>query len=102
MRWTPILFHVGIVIVVWTVVLWFKRQLRAQVAADPSPRKIRSYYLDSAALLCVAAGFTFFIVWFITDDVRPHWLHTLSQPAAAILIAIGAALSGCAAWIRAR
>lgn len=102
MRWTPILLDVAIAIVVWTVVLRLRRQLRVRVAADPSPREVRSYHLDSAGLLCVTAGFTFFIAWLITDAVGPHWLNALSQPAALILIAIGAALSGSAAWVRAR
>ena len=101
MRWTPILLDVALVIAVWTAVFWQRRHLRARVVADHSPRKVRSYHLDSAALLCVAVGFTSFIAWLITDAVGPHWLHTLLEPAVVILIAMGAALSGCAAWIRA-
>ena len=102
MRWTPILFDVAIVIAVWAAVFKLQRQLSARVAANPLPRAVRGCHLDRAALICATTGFTFFIVWLITDAVGPHWLHALSRPAAVILIAIGAALSGCAAWIRAR
>ena len=102
MRWSPILLDVVVVIVVWTAVLRLERQLHARVAADPSPREARSYHLDSAALLCATAGFTFFIAWLVTDALGPHWLHTLARPGAAILIAVGAALAGGAAWVRAR
>ena len=101
MRWTPILVDIAVAIVVWTAVLALERQLRARMTADPSPRNVRSYRLDRAGLICAAAGFTFFIVWLMTDAVGPHWLQTLARPAAAILIAVAAGFSGWAAWVRA-
>jgi hypothetical protein len=102
MRWTPILVDVAIAIVVWTAVLGLERRLRARMTADPSPRSVQSYHLDRTGLICAAAGFTFFIAWLITDAVGPHWLHALARPAAGVLIAVAAALSGWAGWVRAR
>lgn len=102
MRWTPIILDFAIAIAVWTLVLRIERQWRARVAADASPREVRSYELQRAGVICATAGFTFFLAWLISDSVGPHWLHTLSRPAALILIAVGAALSGYAAWVRAR
>ena len=58
----------------------------------------QSYHLERAALLCVAAGFTFFTAWFMTDALEPRWLHTSSQAAAAIVIAIGGVSFGFGAW----
>ena len=102
MRWTPILAESAAAIAVWTAVLALARQLRARTTADPSPRNVQSYHLERAALICATTGFTFFIAWLITDAVGPHWLQILARPAAAILIAVAAGLSGWAAWVRAR
>jgi len=102
MRWTPILFDVAAAIGVWTAVLALERRLRARMTADPSPRNVQSYHLDRAGLISATAGFTFFLAWLVTDTAGPGWLHALSRPAAGILIAVAAALSGWASWVRAR
>jgi hypothetical protein len=83
MRWT--LLDFAIVIAMWTAV-----------------REVRSYDLQRAGVICAALGVTFFVAWLISDSLGPQWLHTLSQPAALILIAVAATLSGYAAWVRAR
>jgi len=101
MRWTPILFDVAAAIGVWTTSFRLERHLRAQMTADPSPRSVRSHQLDRVALFCATTGFTFFLAWLITDAVGPGWLHMLARPATGVLIAIAAALSGWAAWVRA-
>jgi len=100
MRWT--LLDFAIVIAMWTAVLLVERRWRARVVADASPREARSYDLQRAGVICAALGVTFFVAWLISDSLGPHWLHTLSQPAALILIAVGGILSGYAAWVRAR
>jgi len=102
MRWTPILFDVAVASGVWTASLRLERHWRAQVTADPSPGNTRSYHLDRAALFCATTGFTFFLTWLITDTVGPGWLHVLARPATGVLLAVAAALSGWAAWIKAR
>lgn len=102
MRWSPILFEVAVAIAVWTAVLALARQLRARMTADPSPHNVQGYHLDRAGLICATTGVTFFIAWLMADAVGLHWLQTLARPAAGILIAVAAALSGWAAWVRAR
>ena len=99
MRWRPILFDLGVVIAIWTIVLVATRQRRLRVAADPSPQRMRGYRLHTAALISVAVGVTWFIAWFISDAIGPQWLHNLSLPAALLFIALGAALSGYAGWV---
>ena len=44
-------------------------------------------------------GVTWFVAWLVSDVVAPHWLHTLSLPAALIFIAVGAVLAGYAGWV---
>jgi hypothetical protein len=100
MRWTILDFV--IVIAMWTAVLSVERQWRARMASDASPREVWSYDLQRAGVICAALGVTFFVAWLISDSLGPRWLHTLSQPAALMLIALSAALSGYAAWVRAR
>jgi len=99
MRWRSILFDFVAVIAIWTAVLVFTRQRRLRVAADPSPKRIRGYCLHTAALISVAAGFTWFIAWFVSDTLGPQWLHSLSLPTALVLIAAGAVLAGYAGWV---
>ncbi len=99
MRWRLIIPDIVITIVLWTAVLWTVRQRRARVAANPSPRAVRSYRLHTVAVLCVAVGVTWFFAWLISDTIGPHWLHTLSLPAALIFIAVGSVLSGYAGWV---
>jgi hypothetical protein len=99
MRWPPIIGDLLIVIALWATVLWTVRQRRARMAADPSPRAVRGYRLHTVAVLCVAVGVTWFIAWLISDTIGPHWLHTLSLPAALIFIAVGSVLSGYAGWV---
>ena len=98
-RWRLILFDFVAVIAIWTVVLVFTRQRRRRVAADPSPRRIRGYRLHTVALISVAAGFTWFIAWFVSDALGPQWLHSLSLPTALVFIAAGAVLAGYAGWV---
>jgi hypothetical protein len=100
MKWTFLDF--AIVIAMWAAVLKVERRWRAGMATDASPREVWSYDLQRGGVISAALGVTFFIVWLISDSTGPHWLHTLSQPAALILIALSAALSGYAAWVRAR
>ena len=99
MRWRSILFDLVAVIAIWTVVLVFTRQRRLRVAADPSPGRMRGYRLHTTALICVAAGFTWFIAWFVSDAIGPRWLHGLSLPTALVFIAAGAVLAGYAGWV---
>src|SRR5258708_4261590 len=99
MRWPPIILTLALAIAVWTAVLRLVRQRRARVAANPSPREMRSYRLHTVALISATVGVTWFFAWFITDAIGPHWLHTLSLPAALIFIAVGAVLSGYAGWV---
>jgi hypothetical protein len=99
MQWHPILFDLVAVIALWTIVLLATHQRRVRVAADPSPRRMRSYRLHTAALISVAVGITSFITWFISDAIGPQWLHNLSVPAALLFIALGAVLSGYAGWV---
>src|SRR5215469_6741874 len=77
MRWRPILFDLVVVVALWTFVLLATHRRRVRVAADPSPRRMRSYRLHTAALISVAVGITSFITWFISDAIGPQWLHTL-------------------------
>jgi hypothetical protein len=99
MRWPPIILDLALAIAVWTAVLWTVRQRRARVAADPSPRAVRSYRVHTVALICVTVGVTWFFAWLISDAIGPHWLHTLSLPAALIFVAVGSLLSGYAGWV---
>jgi hypothetical protein len=87
------------VIAAWLAVLWTLRRRRARLAADPSPREMRSYRLGAGAAICAMAGVTWFVAWLVSDALGPHWLHTLSLPPALILIAVGAVLAGYAGWI---
>ena len=88
-----------IVIAVWTAVLWTLRQRRARIAANPSPRAVRSYRLHTVAVLCVTVGVTWFIAWLMSDTIGPRWLHTLSLPAAVIFIAVASLVAGYAGWV---
>jgi hypothetical protein len=99
MRWSPIIRDLAIVIAAWTAVLWTIRQRGARVAANPSPRAVQGHRLYTVAALCVMVGATWFVAWLITDSIGPHWLHTLSMPAALVFIAVGALLSGYAGWV---
>ena len=99
MRWPLIIRDLVIVIALWTAVLWTVRQRRARLAAAPSSRAVRSYRVHTVAVLCVTAGITWFTAWLISDTIGPHWLHTLSLPAALIFIAVGSVLSGYAGWV---
>ncbi len=99
MRWPSIILTVALAIAIWTAVLRLVRQRRARVAANPSPREMRSYRLHTVALISATVGVTWFFAWLITDATGPHWLHTLSLPAALIFIAAGAVLSGYAGWV---
>ena len=91
--------HLVIVVALWAAVLWTVRQRRARVAADPSPRGVRSYRLHAAGLMSATVGVTWFFAWLLTDALGPHWLHALSLPAALVFIAVGAVLSGYAGWV---
>jgi hypothetical protein len=99
MRWPPIILTLALAIALWTVVLRTVRQRRARVAADPSPRGVRSYRLHAAGLMSATVGVTWFFAWLLTDALGPHWLHALSLPAALVFIAVGAVLSGYAGWV---
>ncbi len=99
MRWRAITLTVALALAMWTAVLGILGQRRARVAADPSPREVRSYRLHTAATISATVGVTWFFAWFITDAVGPHWLHTLSLLAAVILLALASVLSGYAAWV---
>ena len=35
----------------------------------------------------------------ISDTIGPHWLHTLSLPAAVIFIAVASLVAGYAGWV---
>jgi len=99
MRWPPIILTLALAIALWTVVLRTVRQRRARVAANPSPRAVRSYRLHTAGLMSATVGVTWFSAWLLTDALGPHWLHTLSLPAALVFIAVGAVASGYAGWV---
>ena len=45
-------------------------------------------------------GVTWFFAWLISDTIGPHWLHTLSLPAAVIFIAVASLVAGYAGWVR--
>lgn len=103
MRWPPIILDFALVIGMWTAVLAVLRaehRRRARAAVDASPREARSYRLHSAAAICATVGVTFFFAWLIGDAIGAPWLQTLSLPAALILIAVAAVLSGYAGWVK--
>jgi hypothetical protein len=99
MRWRPIVVDVILMVVVWTAVLGMLRQWRARVDAGRSGPGRRSYRLQIVASITATVGITWLLVWFITDTVRPHWLHTLSAGAALIFVAVAAFVFGYAGWV---
>jgi len=86
MRWLPFIGEVAILIACWAAVLW-------------SLGRRRSNRLHTRAAISAMVGATWFVVWLISDATGPHWLHTLSLPAALIFIAAGAVLAGYAGWM---
>ncbi len=99
MRLRPIILDLALAIAVWTLVLWTVRQRRARMAADPSPQEVRSYRLHTVAVISATVGVTWFFAWLISDTIGPHWLHTLSLPAAVIFIAVASLVAGYAGWV---
>jgi len=99
MRWSSIILDLTLVIALWAVVLWIIRQRGARIAANPSPRAVWGQRLYTEAVLFVTVGATWFVAWLITDALGPDWLHTVSLPAALVLIAVGALLAGYAGWV---
>src|SRR5215467_13700237 len=99
MRWSPIIFDLALVAVLWAAVLWLIRQRGVRVAANPSPQATRGQRLHTEAVLCVMVGVTLFVAWLITDTLGPHWLHALSLPAALVFIAVGSLVAGYAGWV---
>ena len=99
MRSTPLILSFALMVVVWTTVLWVMRQRRKRMAADPSSRAVRSYWLHNVGVISATVGVTWFSVWLITDTGGPEWLHALSAPASLIFIAVGAGIAGYAAWL---
>jgi hypothetical protein len=99
MRWTPPMPIVVLMIVVWTAVLWAMRQRRKRMAAAPSPREMRSYWLHNVGVISATVGVTSFSVWLMAEAGGPEWLHAFSAPAALICIAVGAVIAGYAAWL---
>ena len=99
MRLTPAILIFALMAVMWATILWGVRQHRTRMAADPSSREMRSYWLLSVGVISATVGVTWFCVWLITDAGGPGWLHALSAPAALVFIAIGAAIAGYAAWL---
>jgi len=97
-RILPILLDLALVIVVWTTVLTTLRQQRARAIAPRSRRAVRSARAQTVAAISATVGVTWFVAWLISDALGPHWLHTLSLPAALLFIAAGAVLSGYAGW----
>src|SRR5690242_3890070 len=96
---TQVIADLLIVTAVWTAVMWMVRLRRARLAANSSPRVMRTHRLHTAAMLCVAVGVTSFVAWLMSDTTGPHWLHTLSLPTALVFIGGGAVLSGYAGWV---
>jgi hypothetical protein len=99
MRWRPVILDLALVVAVWTVVLWLVRVRQKRIGDLPSPRALRAYRVQTVAAISATVGFTWFVVWLVSDTIGPHWLHALSLPAAAIFIAVGAILSGYAGWV---
>ena len=99
MRASSTMLTFVLAVVMWTTVLWAMRQRRVRMAADPSPRELRSYRLHNVAVISAAVGVIWFFAWLWTDTRGPHWLHALSWPASAIFIAVGAVVAGYAGWL---
>ncbi len=99
MRWRPIILNFALLVVVWATVLRIVRQGRTRMAADASPREVRSHRLHTVAAISATVGVTWFSAWLITDATGPHWLHTLSAPGTLIFIVVGVALAGYTAWV---
>ena len=99
MRWRPVILDLALVVAVWTVVLWLVRVRRVRIGDTPSPRALRGYRVQTVAAISATVGATGFVVWLVSDTIGPHWLHALSLPAAAMLIAVGVVLSGYAGWV---
>ena len=100
MRLLPSMQILAVAIVMWTTVFWVVVRERARLAADSSPRAHWSSRLNRSAMIVGAVGITFLMVRLVTNIASR--LHTLSLLAAVACIAVGAILSGCAAWIKAR
>jgi hypothetical protein len=98
----PIVGDVAVTVAMWTAVLTIERRWRTTATADASARDVRSYDIQRAAVMCVTVGVTCFIAWLVTDSVGPRWLNNVLPVAALILIAVGAVVSGYAAWMKAR
>ncbi len=99
MRWPPLLLNVALSIALWIAVLWLLRVRRVRMGDSPSPRAVRGHRLHTAAAITATVGVTWFAAWLLTDAQGPHWLQTLSLPAAVLFLAVGAVLAGCAGWI---
>ena len=99
MRSTPTILTFALIAVMWSTVLWVIRQRRTRLAAEASPREMRGYWLHNVGAISATVGVTWFCVSLVTDAGGPVWLHTLSAPAALVLIAVGAAAAGYAAWL---
>ncbi len=99
MRWPPVLLEVALTIALWIAVLWLLRVRRVRMGDSLSARAVRGHRLHTAAAITATVGVTWFVAWFLTDALGPHWLHILALPAAVLFLAVGAVLAGCAGWI---
>lgn len=99
MRWRPIILDLALGVALWAVNLRLVQRRRARMAADASPREVLGCRVHTAAVISATVGVTWFCAWLISDAIGPQWLHSLSLPAAAIFIAVGAVLSGYAGWV---
>lgn len=93
MRWSPIIFDLGLVAAVWVAVLVTLRRARARMPPDPSSEEMRRRRLEAAAAISATVGFTWFVVWLATDATGPHWVHALSMPVTLTFIAGGAVVA---------
>ncbi len=100
MRLRPLILDFALLIAAWTAVLTVLRRQRARIAADASPREVRSQRLQSAGAISAMVGVTCFVAWLIGDAADLPWLRALSLPATVGFIATGAALTGYGAWIK--